>query len=56
MDKSAAILIVDDYQLIRSAVRDVLAELGFRNVIQAENGMAAQEVLTSSSATGACPS
>jgi two-component system sensor histidine kinase/response regulator len=45
MDKSAAILIVDDYQLIRSAVRDVLSELGFRNVIQAENGMAAQELM-----------
>ncbi len=45
MDKSAAILIVDDYQLIRSAVRDVLAELGFRNVLQAENGLAAQELM-----------
>ena len=45
MDKSAAILIVDDYQLIRSAVRDVLSELGFRNVVQAENGLAAQELM-----------
>ena len=38
MDKSAAILIVDDYLLIRSSVRNVLAELGFYNVFQADNG------------------
>jgi hypothetical protein len=30
MDKSAAILIVDDYLLIRTHVRQVLAELALR--------------------------
>jgi DNA-binding response OmpR family regulator len=45
MDKSAAILIVDDYLLIRTAVRQVLAELGFLNVFQADNGKAAQELM-----------
>ncbi|WP_020653975.1 response regulator [Massilia niastensis] len=45
MDKSAAILIVDDYLLIRTHVRQVLAELGFMNVFQADNGKAAQEVM-----------
>ncbi len=45
MDKSAEILIVDDYLLIRTAIRGVLAELGFDNVHQAENGKAAQELL-----------
>ena len=45
MDKSAAILIVDDYPLIRTAVRAVLAELGFFNVFQADNGKAAQELM-----------
>jgi len=45
MDKSAAILIVDDYQLIRTAVRRVLADLGFANVFQADNGKAAQELM-----------
>jgi CheY-like chemotaxis protein len=45
MDKSAAILIVDDYLLIRTSVRGVLAELGFFNVHQADNGKAAQELM-----------
>jgi hypothetical protein len=45
MHKSAAILIVDDYLLIRTAVRRVLAELGFTNVYQADNGKAAQELM-----------
>jgi DNA-binding response OmpR family regulator len=45
MDKSAAILIVDDYLLIRTAVRQVLAELGFTNVSQADNGKSAQDLM-----------
>ena len=45
MDKSAAILIVDDYLLIRTAVRQVLAELGFMNVFQADNGKTAQDLM-----------
>jgi two-component system, sensor histidine kinase and response regulator len=45
MDKTAAVLIVDDYLLIRTAVRQVLAELGFNNVFQADNGKAAQELM-----------
>jgi DNA-binding response OmpR family regulator len=45
MRKSAAILIVDDYLLIRTAVRQVLAELGFANVFQADNGKAAQDLM-----------
>ncbi|MFP5390565.1 MAG: response regulator [Gammaproteobacteria bacterium] len=46
MDKSAAILIVDDYQLIRTAVRGVLSELGFFNIHQADNGKAAQDLMS----------
>ena len=45
MDKSSAILIVDDYLLIRTHVRQVLAELGFLNVFQADNGKTAQDVM-----------
>jgi DNA-binding response OmpR family regulator len=45
MHKSAAILIVDDYLLIRTAVRQVLTELGFSNVYQAENGKTAQDLM-----------
>jgi DNA-binding response OmpR family regulator len=45
MDKSASILIVDDYLLIRTAVRQVLTELGFSNIFQADNGKSAQELM-----------
>ncbi|TFW25518.1 response regulator [Massilia arenosa] len=45
MDKSASILIVDDYLLIRTSVRSVLAELGFFNVYQADNGKTAQDLM-----------
>jgi DNA-binding response OmpR family regulator len=45
MDKSAAILIVDDYLLIRTHVRQVLTELGFTNVFQADNGRTAQDLM-----------
>jgi len=45
MDKSAFILIVDDYLLIRTAVRQVLTELGFINIFQAENGKTAQDLM-----------
>jgi DNA-binding response OmpR family regulator len=45
MDKSASILIVDDYLLIRSAVRQVLTELGFTNIFQAENGKTALDLM-----------
>ncbi len=45
MDKSASILIVDDYLLIRTHVRQVLAELGYLNVFQADNGKTAQDLM-----------
>jgi CheY-like chemotaxis protein len=45
MDKSAAILIVDDYLLIRTHVRQVLTELGFTNFFQADNGRTAQDLM-----------
>jgi DNA-binding response OmpR family regulator len=45
MHKSAAILIVDDYLLIRTAVRQVLTELGFANIFQADNGKTAQDLM-----------
>jgi len=45
MDKSASILIVDDYLLIRTAVHAVLSDLGFFNLFQADNGKSAQELM-----------
>ncbi|MES2898562.1 MAG: response regulator [Pseudomonadota bacterium] len=45
MDKSANILIVDDYLLIRTAVRGVLSELGFFNLFEADSGKTAQDLM-----------
>lgn len=45
MDKSAPILIVDDYMLIRTSVRSILAELGYANTFQADNGKTAQDMM-----------
>ncbi|WP_083685147.1 response regulator [Massilia putida] len=45
MHQSAVILIVDDYLLIRTAVRQVLTELGFANIFQADNGKTAQDLM-----------
>ncbi len=41
------ILVVDDFQTMRRIVRGVLKELGFTNVVEADNGVRALEVLKS---------
>lgn len=38
LDKGAKILIVDDMKLIRTAIRKYLADVGYTNVVEAENG------------------
>ncbi len=45
MDKTAPILVVDDYMLIRTSVRSILGELGYSNVYQADNGKTAQDLM-----------
>jgi len=44
-DPNMKILVVDDFQTMRRIVRGVLKELGFTNVVEADNGVAALEVL-----------
>ncbi|NIP72365.1 MAG: response regulator [Gammaproteobacteria bacterium] len=38
LDRDAAILIVDDMKMIRTAIKRYLKELGYHNLIEAENG------------------
>ena len=41
MDKNMKILVVDDFPTMRRIVRNLLKELGYINVDEAEDGMAA---------------
>ena len=44
-DPNMKVLVVDDFQTMRRIVKGVLKELGFRNVVEADNGLVALEVL-----------
>ena len=44
-DANMKILVVDDFQTMRRIVRGVLKELGFTNVVEADNGVRALEIL-----------
>ncbi len=46
-DTNMRILVVDDFQTMRRIVRGVLKDIGFTNVVEAENGVRALEVLKS---------
>ncbi len=39
------ILLVDDFEMIRQVLRQILTELGFTNIVEAENGFEAMEKL-----------
>jgi two-component system chemotaxis response regulator CheY len=45
MDLNMKILIVDDFATMRKIVRNVLKQIGFTNMIEADNGKAALKVL-----------
>jgi two-component system, chemotaxis family, chemotaxis protein CheY len=45
LDPNMKILVVDDFQTMRRIVKGVLRELGFVNIVEAENGLKALEVL-----------
>ncbi|CAM4301728.1 chemotaxis response regulator CheY [Kerstersia similis] len=45
MDKSLRILVVDDFPTMRRIVRNLLKELGFENVEEAEDGAMAMDML-----------
>nr|WP_246041689.1 chemotaxis response regulator CheY [Desulfoglaeba alkanexedens] len=39
------VLVVDDFSTMRRIIRNILRELGFKNILEAENGAAAVTVL-----------
>jgi two-component system chemotaxis response regulator CheY len=47
MDKKLRILIVDDFATMRKVIRNLLKQVGYDNIIEAENGEAALTVLKS---------
>jgi two-component system chemotaxis response regulator CheY len=46
MDKNLSILLVDDYSSVRRVVKNCLAKLGFKNVIEAEDGSSALDKIS----------
>lgn len=49
LDKNMPILVIDDFSSVRRVVKNCLAKLGFKNVSEAENGIAALETLAANS-------
>ena len=47
MDTSIKILIVDDFATMRRILKNILKQLGFRNLVEADDGTTAWEVLES---------
>lgn len=47
MDKQIKILIVDDFATMRKVIRNLLKQLGYENIVEAEDGVAALRTLRS---------
>lgn len=47
MDKQIKIMIVDDFATMRKVIRNLLKQLGYENIVEAEDGVAALRVLRS---------
>ena len=47
MDKSSKVLIVDDFSTMRKVIRNLLKQLGYENIVEAEDGVTALEALRS---------
>lgn len=45
MDTSIKILIVDDFATMRRILKNILKQLGFRNLVEADDGTTAWEIL-----------
>lgn len=45
--KDMTVLVVDDFSTMRRIVRNILRDLDFRNIVEAENGAAAVDILKS---------
>lgn len=48
MDTSIKILIVDDFATMRRILKNILKQLGFKNLVEADDGTTAWELLTGS--------
>ncbi|SKA84201.1 two-component system, chemotaxis family, response regulator CheY [Paucidesulfovibrio gracilis DSM 16080] len=44
-DKSMRILVVDDFSTMRKIIKNILRQLGFENVVEADDGTTAWDVL-----------
>jgi len=47
MDKNMNILVVDDFSTMRRIVKNLLAEIGFNNIVEADDGKTALPILES---------
>ena len=45
IDYSMKVLVVDDFATMRKIIRNVLKQIGFEDIVEAENGVAALNVL-----------
>ena len=45
MDPNIKILIVDDFATMRKIIRNILTQLGFKNILEADDGTTALEIL-----------
>jgi two-component system chemotaxis response regulator CheY len=49
MDVKMNVLVVDDFSTMRRIVKNILRQLGFENILEADDGMSALDVLRSQS-------
>jgi two-component system chemotaxis response regulator CheY len=47
MDKNIKILIVDDFATMRKVIRNILKQIGYENIVEAEDGVLGLKVLKS---------
>jgi two-component system, chemotaxis family, chemotaxis protein CheY len=47
-DKNLSVLIIDDMKLVRLRLFQLCTKLGFKNILEAENGLAAWNIIKSS--------
>ena len=47
MDKSSKFLVVDDFATMRKVIRNLLKQIGYENIVEAEDGAVALEALRS---------